>query len=59
MLDPAQRSALYNEAEDLMTDEAPVAMLAHFPLYKIFSNKVEGFNYVPCDLMNLDTVSFV
>ncbi|MBU2359130.1 MAG: ABC transporter substrate-binding protein, partial [Alphaproteobacteria bacterium] len=57
ILDVAARSKLYNEAEDLMVDEAPVAMLAHFPLYKIFSNKVQGFNYVPCDLLNLNTVS--
>lgn len=57
VLDVAERSKLYNQAEDLMIAEAPVAMLAHFPLYKIFSNKVQGFNYVPCDLLNLDTVS--
>lgn len=57
ILDVAARSKLYNEAEDLMVDEAPVAMLAHFPLFKIFSNKVQGFNYVPCDLLNLNTVS--
>ncbi|SEM86047.1 peptide/nickel transport system substrate-binding protein [Loktanella fryxellensis] len=58
VLDVAERSRLYNQAEDIMLAEAPIAMLAHFPLYKVFSNRVQGFNYVPCDLMNLDTVSF-
>ena len=32
-------------------------MLAHMPIYKVFSKKVQGFEYVPCDLVNLHTVS--
>lgn len=57
ILDTPARSKLYNQAEDILMDEAPIAMLAHMPIYKVFSNKVQGFEYVPCDLVNLHTVS--
>ncbi|MEI4473879.1 ABC transporter substrate-binding protein [Frigidibacter sp. MR17.24] len=56
-LDVEKRAAMYHEAEDLLMDEAPIAMMCHLPIYKVLSKKVEGFEYVPCDLMNLHTVS--
>ncbi|MBU2961219.1 ABC transporter substrate-binding protein [Citreicella sp. C3M06] len=56
-LDVAARAALYHRAEDLLMDEAPCAMMAHMPIYKVFSNEVKGFNYIPADLVNLHTVS--
>ena len=57
ILDVPARAKLYYAAEDILMDEAPVAMLAHMPIYKLFSKKVQGFEYVPCDLVNLHTVS--
>ncbi|HEY0213955.1 MAG TPA: ABC transporter substrate-binding protein [Paenirhodobacter sp.] len=57
ILEVAPRAALYHQAEDILMDEAPIAMLAHMPIYKVFSKKVQGFEYVPCDLLNLHTVS--
>lgn len=57
ILDVPARAKLYYAAEDILMDEAPVAMLAHMPIYKVFSKKVQGFEYVPCDLVNLHTVS--
>ncbi|KAA8608241.1 ABC transporter substrate-binding protein [Salipiger aestuarii] len=56
-LDVAARAALYHRAEDLLMDEAPCAMMAHMPIYKVFANEVKGFNYIPADLVNLHTVS--
>ena len=56
-LDPAARSILYNKAEDLLMDEAGIAIMAHMPIYKVFSTKVQGFQYIPADLVNLHTVS--
>ena len=38
-------------------DEAAIAIMAHMPIYKVFSNKVQGFEYIPADLVNLHTVS--
>ncbi len=38
-------------------DEAPIAIMAHMPIYKVFANKVKGFQYIPADLVNLHTVS--
>ncbi|MBP0614412.1 ABC transporter substrate-binding protein [Jiella mangrovi] len=57
IIDTEKRAELYRKAEDHLMDEAPVAMLAHIPVYKAFAKKVEGFQYVPCDLVNLHTVS--
>jgi len=39
-----------------MQSDAPVAILAHTAVYKIFNKKVQGFKYVPVDLMNMHTV---
>ena len=36
---------------------AGIAIMAHMPIYKVFSNKVQGFEYIPADLVNLHTVS--
>jgi len=52
-----ERRKLYYAAEDLLMDEAPIAIMAHMPIYKVFSKKVQGFNYIPADLVNLHTVS--
>ena len=57
VLNPDPRRKLYYEAEDILMREAPVAMLAHIPVYKVMSSKVEGFEYIPADLLNLHTVS--
>ena len=57
IIDKEKRAERYRKAEDHLMDEAPVAMLAHTPVYKAFAKKVEGFQYVPCDLVNLHTVS--
>lgn len=56
-LDVPARASLYHQAEDLLMDEAPCAIMAHMPIYKVFSDQVQGFNYVPADLVNLHTVS--
>ena len=54
----ADRKKLYYAAEDLMMQkDAPIAVLAHTKVYKIFNKRVEGFKYVPVDLMNMHTVS--
>ena len=54
----AERKKLYYAAEDLMLQQdAPIAVLAHTKVYKIFNKRVEGFKYVPVDLMNMHTVS--
>lgn len=57
VLDPAQRRELYYRAEDTMMDEAPIAITTHMPVFKIFTNKVQGFHYIPVDSLNLHTVS--
>ena len=57
-VDQAERKKLYYAAEDLMMQkDAPIAVLAHTKVYKIFNKRVEGFKYVPVDLMNMHTVS--
>ncbi|MGF9564709.1 ABC transporter substrate-binding protein [Neorhizobium sp. JUb45] len=56
-IDVPARAELYHKAEDILMDDAPVAMLAHIPIYKVFSKKVQGFNYIPADLVNLHGVS--
>ena len=57
MLDTEPRKELYYKAEDLLMDEAPIAIMAHMPIYKVFANKVKGFQYIPADFVNLHTVS--
>ena len=51
------RKSLYTEAEDILMADAPLAVLAHMKVFKILSKKVQGFEYVPADLLNLHTVS--
>lgn len=54
----AERKKLYYQAEDIMmAKDAPIAVLAHTKVYKIFNKRVEGYKYVPVDLMNMHTVS--
>lgn len=52
------RKKLYYQAEDIMLQkDAPIAVLAHTKVYKIFNKRVSGFEYVPVDLMNMHSVS--
>ena len=53
----ATRRKLYVEAEDVLMADAPLAVFAHMKVFKILSKKVQGFEYVPADLLNLHTVS--
>lgn len=55
--DTARRRALYIEAEDVLMADAPLAVLAHMKVFKILSKKVQGFEYVPADLLDLHKVS--
>jgi len=58
IVDVEQRKKLYYAAEDIMLQQdAPIALLAHTKVFKIFNKRVEGFKYVPVDLMNMHTVS--
>lgn len=57
ILDPAKRKVLYDEACDILMDEAPIAIVSHMPVFKIFSKKVQGFKYIPVDSLNLHTVT--
>ena len=57
ILDVKARSELYVKAEDILMDEAPMAILTHMPEFKILSKKVKGFKYTPADSMDLHTVS--
>jgi peptide/nickel transport system substrate-binding protein len=57
ILDPAKRRELYYKAEDILMGEAPIAVTSHMPIYKVFSKKVQGFQYIPVDSLNLHTVS--
>lgn len=57
ILDVQKRKELYYKAEDVMMDEAPIAMTTHLPIFKIFSKKVKGFHYIPVDSINLANVS--
>jgi peptide/nickel transport system substrate-binding protein len=57
-VDVDARKKLYYAAEDIMLQrDAPIALLAHTKVFKIFNKRVEGFKYVPVDLMNMHTVS--
>lgn len=54
----AERKKLYEKAEDIILQkDAPMAVLGHLRVSKILSNKLEGFKYVPSNLMNMHTVS--
>jgi peptide/nickel transport system substrate-binding protein len=55
--DVAARKKLYIEAEDTLMADAPLAVLAHMKVFKIMAKKVQGFEYIPADLLNLHTVS--
>lgn len=57
IMDVAARRKLYVEAEDLLMADAPLAVLAHMKVFKVLAKKVQGFEYVPADLLNLHTVS--
>jgi len=57
ILDVKKRSELYVKAEDILMDEAPMAILTHMPEFKILSKKVKGFKYTPVDSLDLHTVS--
>ncbi len=56
-LDTKRRIVLYNRAVDVLLDDAPLAMLAHRKVFKAFTRRVRGFQYIPVDLLNLHTVS--
>lgn len=56
-LDVEKRKAYYTEACDILMDEAPIAIVSHMPVFKIFSQKIKGFQYIPVDSLNLHTVS--
>ena len=56
-LDVEKRKAYYTEACDLLMNEAPIAIVSHMPVFKVFSQKVKGFKYIPVDSLNLHTVS--
>jgi peptide/nickel transport system substrate-binding protein len=56
-LDVEKRKAYYTEACDILMDEAPIAIVSHMPVFKIFAKKVKGFKYIPVDSLNLHTVS--
>jgi len=55
--DVAARRKLYIEAENTLMADAPLAVLAHMKVFKIMAKKVQGFEYIPADLLNLHTVS--
>ncbi|WP_422002296.1 ABC transporter substrate-binding protein [Reyranella sp.] len=57
ILDVKARRDLYVKAEDILMDEAPMAILTHMPEFKILSTKVKGFKYIPADSLDLHTVS--
>lgn len=58
ILDVKTRRDLYVKAEDILMDEAPMAILTHMPEFKILSKKVKGFKYIPADSLDLHTMSF-
>ncbi|WP_310447443.1 ABC transporter substrate-binding protein [Thiobacillus sp.] len=55
-LNQATRKKLYDRAEDLLMADAPLAVLAHMKVFKILSKRVQGFQYIPVDLLNLHSV---
>ncbi|RMX08817.1 ABC transporter substrate-binding protein [Corticibacter populi] len=56
-MDTARRRQLYIEAEDILMADAPLAVLAHMKVFKILAKKVQGFEYIPADLLDLHRVS--
>ena len=50
------RRNLYNKAEDILMNDAPLATLAHLKVFKILSKRVQDFEYIPVDLFNLHRV---
>lgn len=57
VLDVKTRRDLYHRAEDILMDEAPIAITTHMPEFKVLSKKVQGFHYIPSDSLDLHTVS--
>jgi peptide/nickel transport system substrate-binding protein len=55
-LDQAVRKKLYYKAEDILMADAPLAVLTHMKVFKILSKRVQGFQYIPVDLLNLHSV---
>lgn len=55
-LNQATRKKLYDKAEDIIMADAPLAMLAHMKVFKILHKRVQGFQYIPVDLLNLHSV---
>ena len=55
-LNQATRKKLYDQAEDLLMADAPLAVLAHMKVFKILHKRVQGFQYIPVDLLNLHSV---
>ena len=55
-LNQAVRKKLYYKAEDILMADAPLAILAHMKVFKILHKRVQGFQYIPVDLLNLHSV---
>ena len=55
-LNQAVRKKLYYKAEDILMADAPLAVLAHMKVFKILHKRVQGFQYIPVDLLNLHAV---
>lgn len=55
-LNQATRKKLYDKAEDILMADAPLAMLAHMKVFKVLHKRVQGFQYIPVDLLNLHSV---
>jgi peptide/nickel transport system substrate-binding protein len=55
-LNQAVRKKLYYKAEDILMADAPLAVLAHMKVFKILHKRVQGFQYIPVDLLNLHSV---
>lgn len=55
-LEQAVRKKLYYKAEDILMADAPLAVLAHMKVFKILHKRVQGFQYIPVDLLNLHSI---
>jgi peptide/nickel transport system substrate-binding protein len=55
-LNQSVRKKLYYKAEDILMADAPLAVLAHMKVFKILHKRVQGFQYIPVDLLNLHSV---
>ncbi len=51
-----KRKALYDQADILLSQDAPCAFVGHFKVFKALAKKVQGFKYVPVDSMRFHTV---